>query len=115
MKYFDYKQMLQKSDDTTRACKKKKKTKNFPSRKRAEIRNYLSLWIKKIYTEIAIQRVRISSSGSSIVLNCVAHGSYYHPHPRASRHMTESHAIVHAVGYQANPRPHTLPLQHRPA
>lgn len=30
MKYFDYKQMLQKSDDTTRACKKKKKNEKLP-------------------------------------------------------------------------------------
>lgn len=97
-----------------RACKKKKKRK-LPFAETSGDKKLFVFANKKNIHEIPIQRVRISSSGSSIVLNCVAHGSHYHPHPRASRHMTESHAIVHAVGYQANPRPHTLPLQHRPA
>ena len=57
---------------------------------------------------------RISSSGSIVL--CVSVRVALSPSPSCrEHHMTKSHAIVHAVGYQGTLRPHTLPLQHRPA
>lgn len=53
------------------------------------------------------------SSGDSIVFRVTGRVALLPSPSQRERHMTKSHAIVHAVGYQGTLRPHTLPLEHR--